>query len=1096
MKKYIPILLLLSNIVLSETYNDKFLVYVNNSYVNFDINKNLKQTSDPNLNKYLKNYDVKQIVKWLPNARKNDRDGEIYLNRFYVIKLNKEHDFLESTIESIVELEIIDRAELMGVMKTEYEPNDPYYSTQWFLPNIRADLAFDLWDISNGELPGSPEENPIVVGVVDVGLDWDHPDLVNNLWQNLGEDIDGDGVVIEYSGNSWSFDPGDINGIDDDGDGYIDNFIGWDAANNDNNPNPPSNNYDHGTMVAGCVSASTDNGIGVASVGWNIKLMGMNSSTDDYTVTHADEGFLAAAQMGADVINLSLGSIGACNSWQNLVNVAYNTYGCIIVASSGNGGQNGWTNFDLHSPSSCANVISVTATDPVDQFDCWATAGTTVDLSAPGWQIRTTDVGGGYTYTQGTSFSSPIVAGAAALLKSRYPNATNSFIEELIINNTDQISAMNGSCQGTSLVGMLGSGRLNVYSSIMAGDSLQGSGLFLETISYLNDTDGDGIFNPGEQVKMKLVLGNNYGFSDAENVIATISTSDDRIAFLDNTISFPNPIVAGGSAFTLIDHFLVYAFEDAILGEIPCTVSIQSGSTEPYQITVIELNISISLNQKGFPIGEMNIESSPIIYNLDGNGAKEIAFGDEDGNLNVYSSAGYSQFGYPFESGDKIRSSPAIADLDLDGNLELVFGSYDGNLYVSSPFGSTLLEYSQPGDIVGAPALVDLDLDGEKEIIFTTQYGSSGSLYAITHEGTDIVGFPVNINEKMIAGPAVGDLDNDGSPDIVIVTWSDNIYAINNIGNVKEGFPVLSTERFSIAPILVDLDSDGDLEIIVGNDSGLLQIFEHTGAEVTSYDVGEDIRGGLSISDLDNNGSLEVLFTGYDDLLHVWSPYEETELDGWPIDLLTNSVSEPLTADLDNDGDLEVIAASKNGAFFIFHHDGTSFNSFPTNLNSYIESSLAIADLDEDGDFEIAVGTSNGLHVFDIKTPKGDIPSWRLHRGNSERSGSLGFTLVKVIDKYSNLPEKFYVSSNYPNPFNPSTKFKISIIEMNNLVVDVYDANGRIVNSLTNETIGPGLYEVVWDGKNQNGGDMATGVYFIRIQSGINMNVNKVLLIK
>ena len=406
------------------------------------------------------------------------------------------------------------------------------------------------------------------------------------------------------------------------------------------------------------------------------------------------------------------------------------------------------------------------------------------------------------------------------------------------------------------------------------------------------------------------------------------------------------------------------------------------------------------------------------------------------------------------------------------------------------------MEYSQPGDIVGAPALVDLDLDGEKEIIFTTQYGSSGSLYAITHDGTDIVGFPVNINEKMIAGPAVGDLDNDGSPDIVIVTWSDNIYAINNIGNVKEGFPVLSTERFSIAPILVDLDFDGDLEIIVGNDSGLLQIFEHTGAEVTSYDVGEDIRGGLSLSDLDNNGSLEVLFTGYDDLIHVWSPYEETELDGWPIDLLTNSVSEPLTADLDNDGDLEVIAASKNGAFFIFHHDGTSFNSFPTNLNSYIESTPAIADLDEDGDFEIAVGTSNGLHVFDIKTPKGDIPSWRLHRGNSERSGSLGFTLVKVIDKYSNIPEKFYVSSNYPNPFNPSTKFKISIIEMNNLIVDVYDANGRIVNSLINETIGPGLYEIVWDGKNQNGGDMATGVYFIRIQSGINMNVNKVLLIK
>ena len=1045
----------------------------------------------------MENYSIKKIEKWLPHAKKSDRDEDIFLNRFYVIKFGGEFDFLESAVKNIIELDIIDRAELMGIMKAEYQPNDPYYGTQWFLPNIRADLAFDLWDIPNGEIPGFSEQNPIVVGVVDVGLDWDHPDLVNSLWQNLGEDIDGDGIVIEYNGNSWSFDAGDINGIDDDGDGYVDNFIGWDVANNDNNPNPPSSSFDHGTMVSGCVSASTDNGIGIASVGWGgIKIMGINSSTEALVVTDASDGFLAAAQMGADIINLSLGSVGPCNSWQNLVNVAYNTYGCIIVASSGNGGDNGWTNFDLHSPSSCANVISVTATDPVDQFDCWATAGTTVDLSAPGWQIRTTAVGGGYTYTQGTSFSAPIVSGAAALLKSRYPNAANSFIEDLIINNTDPISAMNGSCQGTSLVGMLGSGRLNVYSSILAGDSLQGSGLFLEGISYLNDTDGDGIFNPGEQIKMKLVLGNQYGFLDAENVIATISTSDDRIAFLDNTISFPNPIVAGGSAFTLIDHFLVYAFDDAILGDIPCIVSIQSGLEVPYQITELELNISLSLNQKGFPVGEMNIESSPIIYNIDGNGAKEIVFGDEDGNLNVYSSAGYSQFGFPFESGDKIRSSPAIADIDLDGNIDLVFGSYDGNLYVSSPFGSSLLEYSQPGDIVGAPALVDLDLDGEKEIIFTTQYGNSGSLYAIRHDGTDVEGFPLDISEKMIAGPAVGDLEGDGSPDIVIVTWSDNLYVVDNIGNIKEGFPIASTERFSISPILVDLDFDGDLEIITGNDNGLLQILEHSGEEVTSYDVGDDIRGGLSITDLDNNGSLEVLFTGYDDLLHVWSPDNQTELNGWPIDLNTNSISEPLTADLDNDGDLEVIAANKNGMFFIFHHDGVNFNGFPTNLNSYIESSPVIADLDEDGDFEIAVGTSSGLHVFDIKSPKGDIPSWKLHRGNYERSGSLGFTLVKVNEEFSKVPENFYVSNSFPNPFNPSTKFEVSIIEKNTLSVDVYNAVGRKVNSLMNKVSNPGRYIIEWNGKGIGGNVMPSGLYFIRVKSGNNFEIKKVLLIK
>lgn len=1075
-KKSLLQYLLLLSFIFSETYNDRFLIYIDNSLTDFELNKAKELSNNIELNQFLTSNKVKKIEKWLPHANDKDQDGQIFLNRFYVLKLEKKSDMLDSLLSEVLLLRCVQSAEKMGVMKTEYQPNDPYYSSQWYLPNIKADLAFDLWDISNGELPGFNEENPIVVGVVDVGLDWDHPDLVGNMWHNLGEDIDGDGVVIIYSGGSWIFDPGDVNGIDDDGDGYIDNFIGYDVANNDNDPVPPSGSFDHGTMVAGCVSASTDNGVGIASVGWGIKIMGINCSTESLTVTDAADGFLAAAQMGADVINLSLGSMSSCGSWQNLVNVAYNNYGCIIVASSGNGGEDGWTNFDLHSPSSCENVISVTATEPGDQFDCWATAGSTVDISAPGSQIRTTDVGGGYTYTQGTSFSSPIVTGAAALLKSRYPNASNTFIEELIINNADPISAMNGSCQGTSLVGMLGSGRLNINSSIMAGDSLQGPGLYISDVNYLNDTDGDGVFNPGEQVKIKLVIGNEIGFLDAENVVVTISTEDERIAFLDNTISFSNPIVAGGSAFTLIDHFLVYAFEDVALGNVSCLVSLRSGLSEPYQITEFELDISLSLNQKGFPVGEMNIESSPIIIDLNGNGSKEIIFGDEGGNLNVYSSAGFSQFGYPFESGDKIRSSPAVADLDMDGILEVVFGSYDGKLYVLSPFGSVLSESQYPGDIVGSPALIDLDQDGDKEVVFTTQVGNSGSLYAIHHNGEPFQGFPVNIDEKMLAGPAAGDLESDGSPDIVIVTWDDNIYAVDNTGNIKEGFPVLSTNRFSVAPVLVDLDLDGDLEIIVGNDSGLLQVIDHNGQEIISYDVGDDIRGGISLADLDNNGSMEILFSGYDDFLHAWNPLENMEMDGWPIDLMSNSVSEPVTADLDNDGDLEVIAANKSGMFFIFHHDGTNFNGFPLSLNQYIESSPVVSDLDEDGDYEVAIGTSLGLQVFDIKSQKGEMESWKLHRGNTQRSGSLGYTVLSKEENTVTIPSVFSLKQNYPNPFNPVTKIDFTLAISGNVILILYDITGKKIKTLLQENISAGSYTYSLDGS-----EFSSGMYLYSI---------------
>ena len=152
------------------------------------------------------------------------------------------------------------------------------------------------------------------------------------------------------------------------------------------------------------------------------------------------------------------------------------------------------------------------------------------------------------------------------------------------------------------------------------------------------------------------------------------------------------------------------------------------------------------------------------------------------------------------------------------------------------------------------------------------------------------------------------------------------------------------------------------------------------------FDTGDDIRGGISVSDINDDGSYEILFTGYDDFLHIWDPLSGQEVQGWPIDLGSNSLSEPATADLDNDGDLEVIGANKDGQIFIFHHDGTPFNNFPTSISGNIESSPAIGDVDNDGDFEIAIATTMGLKVIDIKSEFGPRMSWKVHRGNKYRS--------------------------------------------------------------------------------------------------------------
>ena len=1082
------------SVATSEIYQDRLRVYLDNSIKSFQINESEDLSNIEELNDILIDLKVEKIEKWLPNALPTDRDGEVFLNRYYIIYFgsNQGKYSMDALKTKFNKLSCIDHVELVTINRPTFTPNDPYWNSQYGMELIQADLAFDLWNIAGGEFPGEMANGEIVVGIVDNSLEWDHPDLVENVWQNLGEDADGDGVVMIQSGNSWIFDPGDINGIDDDGDNYVDNFIGWDVSFNDNDPMPVNNQYSHGTAVAGCVSSSTNNGAGIASVGWSVKLMGVNSTDDPGYVTDGYSGILAAGQMGADIINLSWGGYGGGN--QSVINTVYNNYGSIVVASAGNGGNNG-TNFDFFAPAGLNNVVSVSAIGPGDNFNCWATAGTTVDLCAPGESVLTTSLNGSYGSYNGTSFSSPIVAGALALVWSRFPDSDKEFIIDRIISTTDEFPDMTGSCSAGSLNGMLGSGRLNVNKALSAGIL---PSLYIAEVNYLNDTDDDGVLNPGEQVQVKLIIGNQVGWADGENVIATLSTEDDRIIILDDTMEFPNNIPTGGTAFTLLDHFLVFAHEDAQLGEIPCTVHLQAGLEEPYYETEIDVNITISLDQYGFefPTGGMTLKSSPIIVDLYGNGMKEVFVGAENGNLYGFMVGGNSLTGFPFDAGDKIRSSPAVGDVDNDGVNEVVFGSHDGGLYVISLIGTQKMAYYQDGYIVGSPALFDLDFDGDMEIIFTTQVGvDSGKLFAIHHDGTDLDGFPIDLNERMMVGPAIGDLEKDGIVDIVVCTWGENIYAIEKSGQIKPGFPFASTRRFNSAPTLVDIDNDGDLEILAGNDYGLLHVLHHDASELISFDTGDDIRGGISVSDINNDGSYEILFTGYDDHLHVWNPLDNQELDGWPIDLGSNSLSEPLTADLDNDGDLEIIGAVKNGQVFAFHHDGLPVTHFPFSISANIESTPSLGDIDNDGNYELAVATTMGLKVIDIKTESGEALSWKTYRGNYSRSGSLGATLLS--NKITNIfPEKFIIYPNFPNPFNPNTQIRYDLPKDEVVTIQIYDVMGRNIRNLMNNKQFAGYHSIGWDAKNDMGERVAAGMYIYSIQAGMFKATKKMVLLK
>ncbi len=1100
----------------ADFHQDRLLVYLDNSQPIPDIKPAANKiiTDNPGINELLEKTGAVSIRRWLPSARPGDHTGEIYLNRYYVIEFGAARSNLESIRDICFANEMIKSAELLPVLKPSYEPNDTYFSSQWALPNVKADQAWDIWDINGGAIPGKAENREIKVGIVDTGVDWDHPDLVGNIWQNLGEDANGDGTTLISFAGQYAMDPYDRNGVDDDGNGKIDDLIGWDTAENDNDPqtNTVGDAPWHGTGVAGCVASMTNNSLGVASVGWGLTLIPVKIADDtDGSLTGAYDGILYAAQAGADVINCSWGGFGSGGGGQSVIDVAFDTYGAIVVASSGNGNEEtGYMNLDAHYPSGYNDVISVTANGQGDRFNCWATGGTTVDLAAPGESVLTTYDGGSYASVGGTSFSSPIVAGAVGLLWSRFPENSKEWVIDRIINTTDVYDDMDRTCSvynyddtaphSESMTGMLGSGRLNVFKAI-AGDIYPN--LVVQEANISGDSDGDGVFNPGESINLKPVVYNEEGWATASGVMAVLTSSDGRITITDPQINYTSDIAAGETTVELFDPFQLSADASADLGDVELTVTFYVSIGSEYHAMEDDIIITLSLNQPDFPfnIGAA-VESSPLAFDDDGDGLLEICFGSSNFNFYSITPEGVPSTGFPLMAGNQISGSPAIADLEGDGDLELVYGSRDKNLYIVNTDGTIDLVYPSIGEIFGSAALADLDGDDDFEIIFCTAdilpTGQGGHIYAIHHDSSAVEGYPINIGEIMMSGPAVGDIDNDGIIEVVAGTWSNNVYAVSGPDSIEAGFPYATGGRINVAPVLADLAGDSKLEIVAGSDDKSVHIIDSDGNQVNHISTGNYIRGGFCLHDVNSDDIPEIFWGGWDSNLHVWDQQAGAELAGWPVAQGNIVESAPVVADLDNDGSVEVVCANNNGNVVAYHLDGAAVDNFPVRIEGSIGSSPAVQDVDNDGDFDIMIGTTLGLEIIDYKQPAGDVISWKVYRGSYLRTGCYTDAQIPLSSEESvnTGPSEFRVSANYPNPFNPSTNFEIIVADRNFVSANIYNVLGQKITRLINDNLDPGTYQVRWDGRDQFGRQVSSGIYLLQVSSGEKMITRKLALVK
>jgi serine protease len=328
----------------------------------------------------------------------------------------------------------IELAELCYLPKPSYTPNDPRYGDQWYLPFTHADQA---WDIVRGDTT-----RHAIIAVDDSEVRWDHPDLATNIWVNPGEDINHNGV----------FDQGDLNGVDDDENGFVDDVVGYDFGDNDYNT--IDDNNAHGTPVAGAASAATDNGLLIAGMGYSARIMclkGWSSQGAD----HLYDGFVYAAEMGAQIINCSWGTLVYSQAEQNIVTAAWES-GLLIIASAGGQG-NSTPNY----PAAYVHAMAVAATSENDILLSFSGYGSWVDICAPGINILTTYPPSGLSTYNGTSFSTALVSGLAALICSWRPSYTNDQIEAFIEQSADSIDHLNPSRRG-----QLGAGRINCYQAI------------------------------------------------------------------------------------------------------------------------------------------------------------------------------------------------------------------------------------------------------------------------------------------------------------------------------------------------------------------------------------------------------------------------------------------------------------------------------------------------------------------------------------------------------------------------------------------------------------------------------------------------------
>lgn len=534
---------------------------------------------------------------------------------------------------------------------------------------------------------------------------------------------------------------------------------------------------------------------------------------------------------------------------------------------------------------------------------------------------------------------------------------------------------------------------------------------------------------------------------------------------------------------------------------------------------------------------------SPAVEDLDGDGEDEIIVGTRRG-VYVYKADGTIAPGWPQDTNQDFRSACAVADLDSDGKKEVIISSdkalhvyqYDGSNFKSWPknFPSGWEFWAYP-----TPIIADFDSNGVLNVLLVNPLGD---IYAWLNDGSAWFGHqgwltsnPWGLEEPPNWGTLIpliiADLDKDGENEICLGVCSNvllgGVFVYNNKGLLLTRPPLVTQLSLVTGMAATDLDRDGELEVIaVGADANNnvgVWVVNKDGTVVPGWpqklNLSSDgwISGYPALGDLNSDGIIEVVITLFSidqARVYVWQE------DGTPVTSSGNlwlaktdgTLGNPVLADVDGDGYVDVVArggwifpGSGPELIYAWKYTGELVENWPFYTPASIREvssspfTPVIKDLNHNGKLDIVlVSDDQGLVIWELPTAyDSSLVPWGTFLQNSQRRGILPrFTTDVKPHPRPNIPVTFELNQNYPNPFNNNTTIRYSVPKTSQVQLVIYNILGQKVKTLVDGLQPKGYKTVTWDGTNQSGEKVASGIYFYTLQTDSFSHTKKMVLLK